>query len=239
MKKKLKIQMVLVAFLATGCSVNYELDIDRGLTFKENIIIQSSSVEDIQKIQEFDRYVPINIEFDDPSVFEKKLNDVEYYDSSKNNNSTILNFHYIHKADSLNYDMFARSCYQYVTVMKQKDSKTKKDELLLSTSREFLCFNRYDDLDDVMVTITSKYKLKETNADVVEKHKYVWYINRDNADDKYLYLLLDTTERDLTLWEKIQEGKYTNAFTVSLLLLLVGGMIYLFLKRKGEKRDKI
>ena len=135
--------------------------------------------------------------------------------------------------------MIIHKCYKYLTFMNTENKKTKKNELLLSTSRQFLCFDKYDNLDDVTVTIRSKFKLKDTNADIVEKHKYTWNITKDNANDKFIYLLLDVHDRDLTLLEKIQEGEYTNIFTISLVLLLFGFLIYFSLKVKGKRRNRV
>ena len=236
---KKMVMLLIFAFLITGCNINYELNIDRQLNLLENITMNATTDEDIQKILKFNQYVPVNIEFDDPVIFKEKKDGVEYYSINRKSDNSQLKFSYSYDVNQFNYNMIARSCYQYVTVMNQKDKKTKKTELLLSTSKKFLCFDKYDNLDDVSITITSKYKLKETNADVVEKHKYIWNINKANANNKYIYLSLDTTKRDLTLWEKIQEGEYTNIFTISILLFIVGVIIYIFLKKKGDRKNKI
>ena len=81
--------------------------------------------------------------------------------------------------------------------------------------------------------------MKGTNADSVNGHVYIWNINRSNYHDKYIYLLLDTSKRDLTLWERILEGEFTNLFTISLLLLVIGGFIYFILKMKGDYKNRI
>ena len=235
MNNKYLLIIIVIAFLCSGCSVDYNIDIDKKLDFVEDINLNSTSDEDTQKIKEFNSFVPINVEADDSAVFEKKYDDIEYYDIRKSNENNKLIFNYVSNIDKFNNDMFARSCYQYITLMKKNEDK----DLLLSTSRKFLCFDKYENLDDVTVTITSKYKLKETNADVVENHKYTWYINKDNADNKFVYLLLDITDRDLTLWERILEGEYVNIFTISLLLLVIGLVIYFILKKKGDRKNKI
>lgn len=227
--------IIVIAFLCSGCSVDYNIDIDKQLDFIENINLKSTSDDDIQQIKEFNSFVPINVESDDPSVFEKKFDDIEYYNIKKSKENDRLSFDYVSNMDKFNSDMFVRSCYQYLTLMKKNDDK----DLLLSTSRKFLCFDNYDNLDDVTITITSKYMLKETNADVQEKHKYVWYINKDNYDDKYIYLLLDLEHRDLTLKERILEGEFINMFTIALFLFVIGIVIYFILKKKGDIKNKV
>ena len=232
---KKMIMLLIFAFLITGCSVNYELNIDKQLNLSENIVMNATTDRDVQKILDFNQYIPVNIEFDDPKIFKEKADGVQYYSINKKSDNSSLKFNYSYDVDEFNFNIFAKSCYQYVTVMDQDNEK----ELLLSTSREFLCFDKYDNLDDVTVTITSKYKLKETNADEVSRHTYRWFINKGNAKDKYLYLLLNTGEKDLNLWERILEGDFTNTFTIFLAVFLIGGIIIFLFKKKGDRRNRV
>ena len=235
-----KIWLIFLVLFLTGCSVNYELDIDNSAILRENIKISANNDSDIEKIKEFNYYVPIDYTNDDYSVYEKKFDKIEYYDVSKASDNKSLVFKYDkYDSNKFNYNMFGRTCYKYVAVMEQKDKKSKKRELLLSTSRQFLCFDNYENLDEVNVIIKSKYKLLETNADVQEKHKYIWNITKENANNKYIYLLLDLKTRELTLWERIQEGEYVNMFTISLVLFLVGLVIWFLFKKKGDIKNKV
>ncbi len=230
MKKNILIYIFLMFFM-TGCSVDYRLDIDRNLSLKENINIFKNNDLDVKSIEEFNYNVPINIEADDLSIFEKRVDGIDYYYQKKSEDK--INFSYDFNISQFNYDMFVRSCYQYVTVMNEND------ELLLSTSRKFLCFDKYDNLDDVTVTIYSKYRLKDTNADEASNRTYKWYLNKENANDKYLYLLLDTKHRDLTLLERISEGEFVNMFTISLVLFVVVLIVCFIFKKKGDRKNKI
>ena len=234
MKKCLLFFIILL--MCSGCAVKYNLDIGEDFKFDESIRLDALNDVDKEKLGSFHQYIPVNFDVDDASVFEKKFSDIKYYKIKRG--LDFINFSYSHNITGYHDSYFIRNCYQHVTIM-EKNKDTKRAELLLSTSNKFLCFEKYDNLDDVKVTITSKYKLKDTNADEVEKHKYTWNITRDNASNKYLYLLLDTTNRDLTLWEKILEGEYTNIFTVSLLIFLVGLFIYFILKKKGDWKNRV
>ena len=235
-----RIWFVFLVILLTGCSVNYEVDIDRDVILKENIHFNANNDTDIEKIKEFNYYVPIDYTNNDSSIYEKKAKDIKYYSIFKNRDNSSLVFKYNkYNVDNFNYNMFGKTCYKYVTLMKNVDKKAKKKELILSTSRQFLCFDNYENLDDVNITITSKYKLKETNADIQERHKYTWNITKENANGKFIYLVLDLNTRELTLWERIQEGEYVNMFTISLVLLLISSVIWFLLKKKGDIKNKI
>ena len=225
---------LIIIFCCSGCHADYSLNIDKVDSIVEDVALNATTDMDRSRFKDYKSYLPITYGMDDISAFQKRLDGVEYYHLSKKDDN--MSFHYDKfNVKKLNQDMFARSCYKYVTVMEQK----KSSELLLSTSKEFLCFERYDTLEDVTVSITSKYKLKDTNADEVNGHTYRWFITKGNADNKYLYLLLDTTVRELTLWDRIMEGEFTNTFTIFLAIALIGGFILFLLKKKGDRKNKI
>ncbi len=225
--------LIVCLMLLSGCSIDYHLDIDKNLYFDESVVMNASSDADISAIMSYNEFLPIDREADDPFVFKNKIDGIKYYKMEKSKDNSKMRFSYKFDDQLFNKSLIVNSCYKYITSMKVDNN------LILSTSREFLGFDVYDNLDEVKVTLSSTYKLNETNADEVEGHNYIWYITRENANNKYLYLSLDTSVRNLTLWEKILEGEYTNIFTVSVLLFIVGMGIYWFFKKKSERRDKI
>ena len=227
--------VVLCLFLVTGCTVEYHLDIDEELNFKEKTNLISVTSLDANKIKEFTYNIPVDIEIDELGAFEKKVKGISYYDVKKNNNNDLLSLEHKFDINSINNSYVVRSCYEYVTVMTRNDDK----ELLLSTSNKLLCFKQYDNLDEVKIVISSIYKLKETNADSIDGHNYIWNVNKDNYSNKYIYLLLDVTETDLTFWEKVLRGEYTNICVVSVLIFVVCLLGYFILKGISKKRDEI
>ena len=222
---------LIIILCCSGCSVDYHLDINDKV-LDENIKMSATTGVDLNEFRDFKWNLPIDIRADDISVYEKKAKDIKYYDFSKSEDT--MNFHYAYDVEKFRQGMFLRRCYEFVNII-DRDNKKKK-ELLLSTSDKLLCFDKYDNLDDVRIVITSKYKLKDTNADEVLKHKYIWNINKSNYDEKYIYLLLDTSVKELSIWDKILDF---NMFTVSVILLLVGFILYIFFKKKSEFRDRI
>lgn len=234
--KKVYLISIIGLLLLTGCDVKYNLNIDKELKVQEKTELTAETDQDIKKLKEFNQYIPIDYRADDFSAYQQKLKDVEYYDIEKTNETMKLNYSY--NIENYNYSNLAARCYEHITISKTED-KEEKENLLLSTSKKFLCFDMYEELDEVKIVINSTYKLKETNADEVKRHTYIWNLNRTNKDNKVIYLLLDTTEQDLNFWERLKNGEYTNIFTISLLLFLIGIIIYGYLKRKSLKRDEI
>ena len=230
-----KCLLFLCLFLVTGCAAEYHLDIDEELNLKENVNITAVTSSDVDEIKKFTNILPSSIEADDFKAFEKKVKGISYYDVKKNDNNDLLSLEHKFDINSINNSYVVRSCYEYVTVMTRNDDK----ELLLSTSNKLLCFNQYDNLDEVKIVISSIYKLKETNADSIDGHNYIWNVNKDNYSNKYIYLLLDVTETDLTFWEKVLRGEYTNICVVSVLIFVVCLLGYFILKGISKKRDEI
>lgn len=230
-----KCLLFLCLFLVTGCTAEYHLDIDEELNLKENVNITAVTSSDVDEIKKFTNILPSSIEADDFKAFEKKVKGISYYDVKKNDNNDLLSLEHKFDINSINNSYVVRSCYEYVTVMTRNDDK----ELLLSTSNKLLCFKQYDNLDEVKIIISSIYKLKETNADSVDGHNYIWNVNKDNYSNKYIYLLLDVTETDLTFWEKVLRGEYTNICVVSVLIFVVCLLGYFILKGISKKRDEI
>ena len=231
---KKRILFLIVILCCTGCHVDYHLNIDNVNVIKNNVNFSINSSADVVEFEKFQYYIPIDYRMNDGAVFEKRIKDISYYNLNKSDKK--LNFFY-RKFDvtQLKNEFFSHYCYQYVTVMNQDKDK----ELLISTSREFLCFDKYDNLDDVTVTITSKYKLKDTNADEVSRHTYRWFINKENAKDKYLYLVLNTDEKDLNLLERIIEGDFTNTFTIFLTVFVIISIIIFLFKKKGDRKNRV
>lgn len=229
---KLKYIVILLSvLLLSGCSIEYQIDLDKKLNVKENIKLLPTTSEDIEKFKEFNLFVPINKEVDDYSAFTEKIKDIEYYKSKISNKQ--IEFEYEFDKDTYINSSFVNNAYEFISITPVNNA------LVLSTSKEFLLFDNYDNLEEVKITINSKYKLIKSNADEERKHSYTWIINKENAYGKNIYLKLDTSIEDLTILEKIENGDYLNIFTISLLLFIIGFIIYIILKRKGEKRDQI
>ena len=231
--------LLFMIIFCSGCSVKYEMNIDSMNQLDEKINFYAESSSDRDKIGEFDQFIPIDYHADDYSVFEKRLEGTKYYNFSRRNDNSNMRFSYSYDIDSVKDDFFAHRCFEYVTFKKNSVGNKKDSEIILSTSKKFLCFKYYDNLENVDVSIYSKYKLKDTNADEVGHHKYIWHFNRNNGNDKFIYLLLDATDRDLSFWESLLEGNSFSIFAIAVVILIFSGIIFMLFKKKGQIRNKI
>ena len=224
--------LFLLLLFCSGCSVEYNLDIDKNDKLQEVVEITAEDGNDIEKIQNYQVYLPIDNNADDASVFENKVEGVSYYDQKKSPSYDKLKFSYLHHFDTFQQDYITNSSYEYVTLTKDKEN------LILSTSRINKVFERYDNLNSVTINITSRYKLVDTNADTHSKYKYTWVVDRTNYNNKYLYLSLDTSNRKKTIREEVND---TGIFAYLPLILIIVGVIVVgwLVVKKGDKRNQV
>lgn len=238
MKNKCLLFFVIV-LCCTGCHVDYNLNIDNDLNLDEAVVLQADTSSDAERIEKYDEYLPVDYNSDDYSSFDKKLPNMKYYSIKKSKDNSSMSLKYKFDISQFNEGMIAKSCFKYITVMKKKKGEGRYGALLLSTSNRLQCMDNYENLDQVAIHISSKYKLIESNADEVTHHNYTWYYDRSNYTNKHIYLLLDIKEKDLTFWEKFLEGEYFNSFTVTLFIFIVVGIVIFILRRWGIERNKV
>ena len=223
MKFKPIILLIILSILS-GCSAEYNIDI-KDKSVLEQLNINNIDVNNFKNIN-----LPIDHEVDEYDVFEKKDETLEYYDIAIKND--VVNISYNFHTNNYNTSMLFNSCYENTVYTKDNH------EILINTSNKFLCFDAYEELDDLKIKITSKYKLIETNADKKEKYNYYWYINKENKDNKKIYLRLDTTTVIKTIFEKLTDiGLITPLILVSVILITL--IIIRLVKIVGERRNKI
>lgn len=224
--------LFLLLLFCSGCSVEYNLDIDKNDKFQEVVEITAEDGNDIEKIQNYQVYLPIDNNADDASVFQNKLNGVSYYEQKKSTSYDKLKFSYLHNFDTFQRDYITNSSYEYVTITKDDN------QLILSTSRINKAFEIYSNLNFVTINITSRYKLIDTNADTHSKYKYTWVVDRTNYNNKYLYLALDTSNRKKTVSEEIND---MGIFSYLPLILIIAGIIVIgwLVVRNGNKRNQV
>ena len=227
----MKYKTIIICFVCIlfccSCDATYTVNFDERFNANEKVIINGTDDE----LKNSFTNVPINKDVNDYGAIKNKLDGVKYYDFIKKIDN--IEFNYQFKKDDYFNNTIINNAFEYVTITDYNDY------VLLSSSTGFLLYSYYPNLNNVSVVITSKEKLIETNADVVEKHKYTWNINKENASNKYIYLKLNNVGDDRTLWEKVMDGEFTNVFTVSLLIAFIAGIIFLILKRKGDRRNRI
>ena len=235
MKVKYIFSILLVLLLCSGCSVTYNLDIDSKLNLTENVSIDADTSSDIEDISDYNKFLPISYYADESSIFSEKKDGVDYYNMGKKDDNTSINFDYVFDVDKINDSVFAHSCYNYITVMNSYNKDEQRDELLISTSKNFLCFDNYDNLDNVTVKIHTKRSVYSNNADFVDKNTYIWNINETNKNNASIQMVINSEiiDEGIPFWEQ------NVLFIIVAIVMLISLIIYIFVKKRSDKVNKI
>jgi hypothetical protein len=176
--KKYKIVLLIVILLSlTGCSFEYNMKIDTNTISEENIVyIPNTDKNDIK--QEVEKLV---------SRYTGPTNSLGMYKQSVIEDNNNFGMSYKKNYDTLNdynNSLSFSICYDNYKLIKEKD------KIVISTSKRFNCFNKYSELDDVTINIDSSLEVESSNADEVNGNIYTWNINKSNADNKPINIVL-------------------------------------------------
>ena len=235
MKFKYLFCILLICFICSGCSVTYNLDIDDNLNLDEHISMVSDNDSESKRFADYKYNLPINYDADNPNVFENVVDGVDYYEIKKNADNSTMDFNYKYNIKKFNNNVFARSCYQSVSIMNNYNQVDKRNELLLSTSKEFLCFDSYDNLDSVTVKIHTSRKVYDNNANSVKGNDYIWNINRENYKDATIYMAIDSDKVD----NKVSFIEKHILLILIGLLIIAGIVLFIILRKRSEQKNEI
>ena len=218
-----KILIVLLAFLLTGCQVNYNLNFkDEELNEKVSILLKDNSYteQNISILKKNKSYAiydqighePYNITFQD------------------NSKTFIANYEYTYKLVDFNRSTLINQCYEAAAFVKDGNN------YLLTTSNEFRCLTyEYFDVNEVNITITTNHKVISSNADKVKNGKYIWNINKDNITNKPIKIVFGKAKKNI--FELFSELNFLIIFLIS--IAIVGGISYIIISRKNKKNNII
>lgn len=223
MKKKVLIFISIILF--TGCTANYNLEIDND-SFMETITFpmlkSETSYDEVNEQKEIEVFATTDSE-------EKKV-----YDSNitEDTNYYYLNYTYKHDITSLKKNYFINRCYDNFEV------DETDDEIVLSTDDQFNCIYMDDGagLDSAQINITTKLKVLENNADKVSGNTYTWNIDAGNYQNKPIKIKV---KRDFDVKSSLKknEASYFSGI-IALSILIVCLIIFIFIKIKEKKNNK-
>ena len=236
MKKRIMI-LISLFLVTTGCSVNYEVTLDDNLLSEvlkitENQDSLTSDYKDlIDNIYNLPQPVYTDADvnpYDETQIIEG----VEYYQKNmiSSQNEYGIEIKYNHSLNEYEKSNIINRFYKNVTVLRDGNNIT------LSTSRNNLCFDIYDNLEEINIIINfdaKKYEVITHNADQEEKGKYYWNINSSNYNNKSVVIELEEKE--------IKNNQYyawalIGIITVIIVCLLI---VCLIARKKNQSKNKI
>lgn len=205
-----KILLLLMLILVTGCSATYDLYIGNNLTDDISIL---EDKERLKTIKEYNMEDDTIFNTDNLSYNIYSLESGFDYKRQEISNDTTSGYRYSYSYDmkNMNKKSMVYDCYDNISI-------SKKSKILIETSDEFKCFDKYNLLDDVTINIHYDGDLYDTNADRYGGGIYTWNINKDNYKNKKIYLELYKTKRNYTF--DIIGGCFLSVLIIVLLVIV-------------------
>ena len=97
-------------------------------------------------------------------------------------------------------------------------------------------FLNYEQVDNVLITITTDRYVLDNNADIVKGKKYIWRINNDNASNKSIKITFGDV-RKRTIIDFIEEN-LPLVILISVLVVSLGGG-FIILKSLSKKNNEL
>lgn len=206
--------LVLITFILSGCSVDYQLTINEQNEFQETIIVRSESKEESNQFQE--KSWPVKLYYYDPDLGEnpEKIEGVTYYAEE-----LFLEHNYYHRklTNTFSKENFVnansiQSCYEHFYVTEDKKEKT----ITISTSSEFLCMEKFPEISQINIQIEIDRPVIVHNAAVVHDHIYEWNITSNNIQESGIILTFPSTYKTPKVPEEMGSKLY---FALGIMIL--------------------
>ena len=220
MKKYKLVLLIIILLSLTGCSFEYNIKVNTNTITEENVVYIANTNKNNIK-QEVENLV---------NSYTGPTNSLGMYEQSVVEKNNEFGMSYKKTYDELtdyNHSLSFSICYDSYKLIKEKE------KIIISTSKEFKCFNKYKELDNVTVNINSELEVESSNADEVNGNIYTWNINKGNANNKPINLVLKPNT------EKIENKKEISVFLLVLLAFILFGIIILLIRLKGKRKNRI
>lgn len=240
MKKKI-LFILIGTILLTGCTCQYNLTID-GNTYKEEVILNGSNSSEMEL---FNNKWQIPVDIDDyqnigDDSLDSSTNNYTTYNYQLSGNKLIFNHDF--SINNISNSTAIANCYKMATIKKVDNT------LVISTSNDNLCFDKYPTLSRIEINIETTLKAVNNNADKINGNIYTWVVDKDSTEG--INLVLDNSDKKDNV---IDDGKGNNsnnddkqnngkdyAFYIFLGIILVILLIgYALISKMNNKDDDI
>ena len=222
--RKLKILVLICGmFLLSGCSVKYNLTINKN-TMEEDInaiFDKATESELASRMEPIRRSAYYN--------YDTRENEYYIFNKREDDNNIILSYNYEYTGNNLYKSEAASRCY-YKRIVNVTD-----ENITINTDNQVACLFKDGEreIDDITVNIKTDLIVLENNADEVNDKTYTWYINDQNYTNKPIYIKID---------KNIKEKENISNLTIVLFIfgiIVIGIIVYIIIKFKYSKNNKI
>ena len=213
--------LLILLLLLTGCTFEYNVEITKNTVKEDNIIFLPGVSQD-----SIERSVNNLV-----NKYTGPTNSLGLYQSSVINRNNTFGMSYQKNYTISEYNDYSLSfsqCYDLYKMIKDNN------KVIIATSKEFKCFDKYEELDSVTINLTTDLEVESSTADSVHKNKYTWNINRQNYRDSEINIVLNI---DNDFSEKINPSINPAVLVAGVFLLLI--IIILVLRVIAKKKNKV
>ena len=130
---------VISAFILTGCTAEYNLDLTESKPIEEMTITENNTNDTyFEYLKNYSEYVPAIYDSQDPDIIEYDP-EKEYYEMSNlsTDNRVNLNLNHTFNNNSIKNSNIIKTCYENVEL------DNNDANINIKTSRKFLCFDKH------------------------------------------------------------------------------------------------
>lgn len=221
MKNKIGLFVICFLFL-TGCNVNYKVEFTNG-KFSEDVYLFTDNATFVDRTKEKEDLEEIATQM---YLWDGKYNNYERKLEFNENNAG-FNYHTDFDIKENNtWPSIVNQCYDDIKITKDKNYIT------IQTSNEFLCYDTFNELEDVTISLKTNYIVSENNADTISANKYIWRITEEEASYKPLYIRMQNKQIKTT-------KKETNIIpiTITIISIIIGIAIIISVKKRKKNND--
>ena len=201
--------LVILLLLLSGCSVEYNLTINKDLTINENVLA-SENENVLITMTGLDTKESINTLY---NKFKRDNLDTKL-SSSINNSKVKATVRGKHKSIDDYVSNFTSDIYNEAIITREDSLVTLTFDQsipLKSTGRNVLIY------DDLKINISLPFKVKKHNADSVRGNTYTWNLDRDNATKN---ILISYDEKEYV--DSFSLNLFNNTFNINYSLITIG-----------------
>lgn len=214
MKKIKYILLILIIFILTGCSGNYNLTFNKDLTINEelNILIDNND-NTYEKTQDLFKKGEI-----DPDKYEIMIDKDKVKIVYKETYSSFENYY-------LNSKLY-RSLFENIEYEKDNTgmSINTNSRLKLNDKNNQNIINSYD-IDDFKINVSIPFNVTENNADSIKDNTYTWDLN--NSD----------TYKEINLKYDYRNDRTPSIVLISTIVIIsVGIILYIIIYLSRNRR---
>lgn len=216
-----KITLIFIIILCTACSANYDIIVsDNSIEEKSSILINKNEEDYDKLINEFNANLYGAIE----SINNK---DSLLLQNIDNDNEYGINYYNKYNFNNYNQSILLKECYENVDVY------TTNGYLNINTSDNFKCFEYYNYLSNINITVKTEYKLRG-NYDKKDGNTYIWNIDKTNYSTKPIKISLKINKNNISNQSSV--SKFFDILIYLIVIIILFSFVVIYNKVKKSNK---